>query len=141
MKATVGRGLDDILFRWSPTRLREELGPADKEYHSDDGDHRVCYYEMRCAFWFREGRLHWVRCRHSDLLLFGRQLHGQPPHIVLPFLQEQLGEAPEVEDYGEWESHTFPDSWLELQFEYGWLSEVCLGHFFSDNDEPIWPVV
>ena len=139
MEAKIGRGLDDILFGWSPAQLRDKLGPADKEYSTEDGEFRVCYYDLRCAFWFDENRLHWIRCRHSDLLLFGKRLHGQPTQIVLPFLQEQLGETPEADDFGEWEIHMFSSSWLELQFEYGWLAEVCLGYLFSDDDKPIWP--
>ncbi len=139
MEAIIGRGLDSIVFGWSPARLQDELGSADKEYESDDGDHRACYYKMRCTFWFRGDRLHWISCRNPGLLLFGWRLHDQSSQVVLPFLQERLGEASEVDDYGDWESHAFPNSCLELQFECDGLSAVCFGHLFSEDDEPIWP--
>ncbi len=141
MDIVIGRGIDDILFGCSESVILSKLGPCDKTYLSDDGDHRLCYHDMRCAFWFRDDRLHWIRCAHSDLTIFGEKLHGQSKDDVMNFLMQHIREEPEAEDFGEWESHTFWDNWLELQFDYNALKEVCIGHLYGEDDEPVWPVI
>ena len=139
MEIVVGRGLDDLLFGESEAEVVTRLGTPDKVHLADDGDRRLRYDRLRCGFWFRDDRLHWVRCANPDLMLFGEKLRGRPTAEVLSFLSRHLDEAPETEDYGDWESHSFPTSWLELQFEYDALSEVCAGHLFDDDDRPVWP--
>lgn len=77
VELTIGRGLDDLIFGSSESRVVDSLGAPDKLFTGDDGDHRLRY--------------------------------------------------------------TYRDSWLELQFEYGRLCEICIGHLFDVNDEPVWP--
>ena len=141
MEATVGIGLDGVLFGCSPEDLIKKYGAPDKDYLSEDGDRRLCYHEIKSAFWFRENKLHWIRCAHPNLVWFGEKLFGRNKEEALSFLQVHLNESPEGDDYGEWESHSFSNSEVELQFDYNALKEVCFGHLFSENDgEPVWPV-
>jgi hypothetical protein len=144
LNLSIGRGIGTILFGSSESELAQALGAPDKTYTADtdeDGEDRRCVYNrLRSSFWIRNDRLHWIRCAHPDLVIFGRKLHGQSSRVVLQHLKEFLPEKIDFEDYHEWESHTFEDSWLELQFTYDALDEVCFGHLFGEDDEPIWPV-
>ena len=64
---------------------------------------------------------------------------GLPQEQVLAFLQTKIVDKLEVEDYGSFESYTFSDNWLELQFRYGRLDEINLGVKFGHDDKPLWP--
>ncbi len=139
MELIVGRGIDDILFGMREAEIIEAIGPPDKVYE-EEGDRRLRFNKRRCSFWFREERLHWIRCASPELTLFGERLHGRPTEEVMSFLCSKLADPPDLDDYDDWESHTFPESVLELQFEYDTLSEVCFGQLWGGDDEPIWPV-
>ena len=147
MEVVVGRGLDHILFGISEAELISRLGSPDKveipdffEEEAEEGERHLRYNGLRCCFWFRSDRLHWIRCANPELEIFGRRLLGERTDVVLPFLSSRLSDTLEYEDYGSFESHTFEDSWLELQFEYDVLHEVCFGHLWAADDEPVWPV-
>ncbi len=145
METQVGRGLGSILFGSSESDLVAVLADPDKIYTADEDDEdgedrRLVYNKLRCSFWFRDDRLHWIRCAHPDLVVGGRKLYGQCSLEVISYLESLYPGNVDSEDYNEWESHTFEDSWLELQFEYDALKEVCFGHLYGEDDEPIWPV-
>ena len=139
MELVIGRGLDNILFGMRETDVVAVLGSPDKGYE-EDGERRLCFNQLRCSFWFSDDRLHWIRCANSKLTLFGKHLYNRPSEEAIVFLSSKLKESPELEDYGEWESHIFPQHWLELQFDYDTLSKVCFGHLFGEDDEPVWPI-
>lgn len=140
MDATIGKGLGKILFGMREPDLIEALGPADKAYDDDMGRY-LQYDALRCTLWLdpeQDGRLHWIVCSHPDLTLLGQRLMGRPRDEVLEHVAAQLPESIALEDHGMFESHTFEDSWVELEFAYGVLREVSFGHLFDEADEPIW---
>ncbi len=115
MKLIVGKGMDRLLFGCTEDFVVSELGRPDKVYFADDGDRRLAYDCMRCCFWFRNDRLHWIICAHPDLRIFGRSLHGLTTTKVIGFLREHLDDTIDFDDYDEMESHTFEENWVELQ--------------------------
>ncbi len=144
LEARVGRGIGTVLFGWSEAEVQALLGPADKartvEVVDNKEERRLVYHRLRCSFWFQEDRLHWICCANPDLVLFGSKLVGREKEEVLHLCGQHVSDTLDSEDYLEWESHTLEESWLELQFYYGTLREVCFGHLYGDDDEPVWPV-
>lgn len=130
--AVVGVGLGDLTFGLSRSAVEEALGLADKVDTDNEGFPLLQYNDLRSTFWFdQDNRLHWIQSKHSELTVLGRRTIGAVAEEMLEFLRLHLGEAPEIEDYGSFESHHFRGAELEVQVEYGAIDQVCFGHLWE----------
>ncbi|AJQ96571.1 hypothetical Protein YC6258_04539 [Gynuella sunshinyii YC6258] len=55
------------------------------------------------------------------------------------FVDQFLKEPGKIEDYGSFLSVTYEENWVELQFEFGCLSRICIGNLYDDGNNPKWP--
>ena len=137
-----GIGVGNLLFGLSEMELVRALGPPDKRYRTGSGALRLQYFEPRLEFSIeRENgeRLGWIEVHSSMFTLLGQQVVGEPIASVLVFVTEVLGEKPEHEDYGSFESFFYPRNWVELQVEFGRVVCINWGVLFNEADEPVWP--
>ena len=137
-----GIGAGQLLFGMTKAEVFERLGFPSKSYLTDSGAREVQYFALRLVLKFEPGhddRLGWIEVHDSASTAFGVSPWGMPHARVLALFADALGESPEFEDYGSFESHMFPGSWIELQFEFGTLSSINLGVLYDDDDNPVWP--
>jgi hypothetical protein len=141
MEVLIGTGLGDVRFGMREPRVIELLGEPDKTYELE-GNRRAQYFALRTELWFQhaeDGRLSWIACSHPNAEVFGERLIGKPTSEVLHFVADRIDDNIEFDDYGPFESYTFTDSWLELQFHFGVLESVNYGQLFGPDGAPVWP--
>jgi hypothetical protein len=142
MEIRPGIGVGSFLFGLTEADLVGALGHPDKRYRTDSGALRLQYFGARLEFSIEpenEERLGWIEVHGSEPTLFGRPVVGQPIASVLSFISDSLGERPEREDYGSFESFFFRENWVELQVEFGDVVAVNCGVRYNEADEPLWP--
>lgn len=131
-----------FLFGLSEMELVRALGPPDKRYRTDSGALRLQYFGPRLEFSIEPDngdRLGWIEVHSSEFTLLGRQVVGEPIASVLSFVTEALGQKPEHEDYGSFESFFYARNWVELQVEFGRVASVNCGVLYNEQDEALWP--
>ena len=138
-----GTGLDMLHFGMTKSEVFEQLGFPNKSYLTASDCREVQYFALKLVLKFESGndnRLGWMEVHNRDSILLGRSPWLMPRDELVALLTRSLGEAPELDDYNHFESLTFRDSWVELQFQLGELSCINFGVRYDDNDDPIWPV-
>jgi len=84
-------------------------------------------------------KLGWIETSSFKTKLLDISPWGIPKNDLIERLTQALGESPEVEDYGSFESFTYNNAWLELQIEYGKLKQINFGVLFDAQNKPLWP--
>ncbi|MEK8035029.1 hypothetical protein AACH06_29790 [Ideonella sp. DXS29W] len=135
-------GVDRVLFGMNEQELVALLGPPDKVVTSDNGNRDLCYYALKLILKIEpnnESRLGWISVRNRSSRLTGIDPWSMKREQLLSHLSLKFSEAYEVDDYGEMESYTFGEIWVELQFELDELTSINFGVPYDPNDMPIWP--
>lgn len=141
MLLTLGKGFDEINFGANKNFLARTLGEPDKIDRDESGCPLLIYNTLRCTLWLNEkGLLHWIQCSNRSARLLDQAIVDTPIESTLSKLCQILGDEYEFEDYGSMDSYTFDSQELELQVTYGLVSAVCFGHFWADDDQPVFPV-
>lgn len=117
-------------------------GLPDKKYADEYGDIFAQYYTQQLVLKFEKEnhhRLGWIEVYNTEARIFGELPWQKAQNEIVQTAASTLDEQPEIEDYGSFESVTFIQSWLEMQFELGRLRCINFGVLFDANDAPIWP--
>lgn len=143
MEIFPGIGVAELRFGMTKSETFERLGFPNKSYLTDSNAREVQYFTLRLVLKFEpgnDGRLGWIEVHNRDALVFGVSPWGMPQPQIIDLFASALGEPPDLEDYSSFESVTFAESWVELQFQFGALSCINIGARYDDDDNPIWPV-
>ncbi|MBF6023002.1 hypothetical protein [Lysobacter niastensis] len=143
MEILPGIGVGELNFGMTKSQVFERLGFPDKSYLTESEAREVQYFALRLALTFEpnnDDRLGWIEVHDKQSTVFGVSPWGMPQPQVLDLFTKSLGERPEKEDYRSFESFTYPESWVELQFEFGSLSCINIGVRYDDSESPMWPV-
>ncbi|MEL6930136.1 MAG: hypothetical protein AAFO95_16080 [Cyanobacteria bacterium J06600_6] len=141
MDIILGWGFDQIRFGMKEADIVAILGSPDKKYESDYDLHLV-YFSIKCDLWIlkEDNRLHWIQSSNPKAQVFGKLLINENKKELISFLNSKLDDKLEIDDFGWNEYYTFTDTWLSLYFEFNVLTMFSFGHFWSDNDEPVWQI-
>jgi hypothetical protein len=138
MEVKLGFGLDEISFGISQDSLRDMIGKPDKIDVDHDELPLLKYNGLMCTFWMDESdKLHWIQSSNPLLTLQNTKVIGMGVLDVIAKLALEFGYSHEFEDYGSMESYSFPEHELEIQSEYGIVTDICFGHYWKD-DEPLY---
>ncbi|MBU3003373.1 hypothetical protein [Paraglaciecola arctica] len=138
MEVKLGLGLDGISFGISQDSLKDMIGEPDKIDVDHDELPLLQYNSLMCTFWMdKSDRLHWIQSANPLLTLQNTKVIGMEVLDIVAKLALVLGYSHEFEDYGATESYSFSEHELEIQSEYGIVTDVCFGHYWKD-DEPLY---
>ncbi|WP_412970760.1 hypothetical protein [Glaciecola sp. MF2-115] len=138
MEVKLGIGLDEIRFGISQSSLEDMLGEPDKIDVDYDELPLLKYNKLMCTFWMDDGnRLHWIQCSNPLLRLQKTLVIGKDVSDTIRKLELTFGYSHEFEDYGSSESYSFPENEVEIQSEYGIVTQVCFGHYWK-GDTPLY---
>ena len=142
MEISIGKGIGNFVFGLSKNEIKLLLGQPDKEYSDDYEDIFFLYNNIKTSFKFEKEnnyKLGWLETSNIETKLLGLNPWLHEKEELVNILSGLLSEKPEIEDYRSFESVTFNNSWLELQFEYNQLKHLNIGVLFDDKDNTIWP--
>jgi len=142
MEICLGEGIGKLLFGMTEDEISSILGLPNKSYTDDYGDRFIQYFDAQLILKLESEfhyRLGWIEAHNSNATLFGRSLLGCRKQEVIEFISQKLNSEIEIEDLGSFESYTFTEVWLELQFELDRLICISFGVLFDDNDQPLYP--
>lgn len=142
MEITISKGVGKLRFGMSEQDVTGLWGLPDKKYTDEYGDIYAQYYPQQFVLKFEKEnnyRLGWIEVYNTDVRIFGELPWQKQQNEIVRATTLALHERPEIEDYGSFESISFEQSWLEMQFELGRLRCINIGVLFDDNDKPIWP--
>jgi hypothetical protein len=143
MRIIPGLGAGKISFGITEAEAVALLGKADNVYTTDGGCKRLQFYPLRVELSFEpesENRLGWIEVYNPGASLGDRKLIGKSQPEVLEFVSDFLKEQPEQEDYGAFLSVSYPDHWVELQFQFGTLECINIGVLYDQSEKPVWPI-
>jgi hypothetical protein len=142
MEIRPGKGVGQFHFGLTEPELVRALGPPDKRYRTDSEALRLQYFGSRLEFSIEPDNGHrfaWIEVHSPDATLLGHRVVGEPIAAVLSLLSEALGEEPEHDDYGSFETFFYRHNWVELQVEFGRVVSVNCGVLYDEADQPLWP--
>ena len=140
MNIILGQGIDQVVFGISRDVLEAKIGSPDKVDSDETGNPLLIFNQLQCTFWLNENNeLHWIQCSNSSARLWGEIVIGQPFATQIEVLETFAEESPSLDDYGSMESYGFEENELELQVEYGIVTSICFGHFWTDDELAIYP--
>lgn len=137
----LGKCISDIKFGMTESQIMDIWGVPDKSYIDEYESKYLQYFDKRLVLKLDldiDYRLGWIEVYNNEAILLNKKLFDMSKQSILKFLIDQFSEEPEFEDYGAFESYTFQESWLELQFELGKLRNINFGNLFDKNDEPVF---
>jgi hypothetical protein len=142
MEIIVGERIDSVKFGLLENEVVNLFGVPNKKYTDDFGDVNLQYFNRQISLKFekeQEYRLGWIEVYNKNAKLFNVSPWNKTKTELIEEISSILNENPEIEDYGSFESITFNNSWLELQFEMGKLKCINFGVLFDKNDKPQYP--
>ena len=81
----------------------------------------------------------WIETSNTKATIFNFSPWSMHQEKLLHKISNLIKDKKETQDYGSFESVTFIESWLELQFEYNQLKNINFGVLFDSSNNPIWP--
>lgn len=141
MRITLGYGFDNIYFGMRQEDVINFLGQPDKQYETDY-DFHFTYFSLRCDLWFlkEDSRLHWIHCSNPKMKLFDKLIYNNQKDGLISFINSKIDDKLEIDDFGDWESYSYGYHWLTLNFEFDILTNIQFGHFWDEDDNPIWTI-
>ena len=140
MHIEIGKGLSNTLFGISEKDIINKFGRPDKVYIDEYKDKYLQYYKSQVVYKLESeynNILGWIEVYNKNAILFGKNFFNMSQKQVIEYITNELNEEPTLDDYSSFESYTFNNNWLELQFTLGKLRNINFGYLFDENDEPI----
>lgn len=72
--------------------------------------------------------------------LFDKLIYNNQKDELISFINSKIDDKLEIDDFGDWESYSYDYHWLTLNFEFNILINIQFGHFWDENDNPIWTI-
>jgi len=141
MNISIGTGITPFIFGQTEDEVILIQGKPDKKYQDEFEDIFILYNALQITLKFEKAknyRLGWIETNNSSIQFPEFSPWEMSLVDVITRLTQIAGELPHVEDYGSYQSITFNNSWLELQFEYEKLTQINFG-VLSKDDVPLWP--
>lgn len=142
MKIKLAHGIDTILFGSSKEQILTVLGKSEREYKDGSGNTYFCYTSLGLALKFEienQDLLGWIQVVNPEVELLKLKPIGQQALGIIEELKEELGKNIEEQDFGDWQSLTFEDYWLELHVSIGIIKQINFGVLYDEGDKPKWP--
>ena len=142
MKISIGNGIHTFLFGQNEDNVIDNQGPPNKKFADEYGDIYILFNSLETTLKFEKEndfRLSWIETSNTNASFPEFSPWGVSQVEIITKLTQILGELPEIEDYGDFQSITFNKSWLELQFRYEKLKQINFGVLYNDKSEAIWP--
>ncbi len=141
MKIFIGKGIAPFRFGLTEDDATAIQGKPDKKYQDEYEDIFLLYNSLQITLKFekdKNNKLGWIETNNTNFQFPEFSPWEMSQVEIITRLTQILGELPHVEDYGSYQSVTFNNSWLELQFEYEQLKHINFGVLYND-DKPVWP--
>jgi hypothetical protein len=141
MKIEIGKGVMPFTFGINEEDAISIQGKPDKKYQDEYEDTFLLYNSLEITLKFEKDnnhRLSWIETNNNSIQFSEFSPWDMSQVEIITRLTQILGELPHVEDYGSYQSITFNNSWLELQFEYDKLKHINFG-VLTDSDSTLWP--
>jgi len=141
MKILIGNGIAPFTFGITEDEAISIQGKPDKKYQDEYEDIFILYNSLEITLKFekdKDYKLGWIETNNTRAQFPEFSPWDMSQVDIITHLTQILGELPQVEDYGSFQSITFNNAWLELQFEYEKLKHVNFGVLFN-GDVPVWP--
>jgi len=142
MKISIGSGIHHFLFGQTEQQVINSQGTPNKKFADEHGDIFLLFNSLETTLKFEKEndfKLSWIETSNMKATLPEFSPWGVSQVEIITKLTQILGELPEIEDYGDYQSMTFNNSWLELQFRYEKLKQINFGVLYNDKSEPLWP--
>jgi len=144
MEISIGRGLNKILFGMLQKDIENLLGLPSKKYRGEFDDIYWLYNDLKITLKFEkdeEYKLGWIEVKNPNSTLFSKKLISKSTKDVIDFISGKINDEIELNDYDSFESYTFNNNWLEIQSEYGIVTQINFGYLFDNEDNPIYPIL
>jgi len=141
MNLSIGHGIAPFTFGLTEDEAISIQGKPDKKYQDEYEDIFILYNALEVTLKFekeKDFKLGWIETNNTQVQFPEFSPWKMSQVEIITRLTQILGELPHVEDYGSYQSITFNNSWLELQFEYEKLKHINFG-VLLDGENPIWP--
>jgi len=141
MNILIGYGISPFYFGITEEEAITLQGNPSKKYQDEFEDIHVLYNELEITLKFEKDknfRLGWIETSNTNLSFPEFSPWDMSQVDIITRLTQIVGELPHVEDYGSYQSITFNNAWLELQFVYDKLKQINFG-VLSKDDKPVWP--
>ena len=142
MKATLGKGIDELTFGFDIANTEQMWGSADKSYTDESGDKLLAYFSRKTALRFEKEhafRLTWIECFNPAIELLDKRPFEMPVDSLTYLIEQRSAEEPEAFEMGWLETIYYTEEWLEFQLQFGELSALNFGVHYDEQDRPLWP--
>lgn len=142
MNICLSTGLDNLVFGMIESEVISTLGEPNKIVVSTFGNRELLYYKFKLALKIEpenDDRLGWIGVHNRDARWNSHKIWNIDKEQLLSLLAAELEEGYTFDDYGNMESFSFKESWVELQYEFGELYSFNFGVRYDGNNLPIWP--
>lgn len=142
MEIVIGKGVGKFIFGQSKHDIERQLGKPDKAIVDDYDCIYLIYNSIETTFKIEKennNKFSWFETSSQESTIFDISPWAIDKKDLIPQVVAILNESPEIDDYGSFESFTFMDACLELQFEYGKLKNINIGVLYNEEDIAIWP--
>jgi len=144
MKISIGNGIHHFIFGQTEQQVINSQGTPSKKFADEYGDIFLLFNSLETTLKFEKEndfKLSWIETSNIKATFPEFSPWGVSQVEIITKLTQILGELPEIEDYGDYQSMTFNSSWLELQFRYEKLKQINFGVLYNDKSEPLWPEI
>jgi len=142
MKISIGNGIHNFLFGQTEQQVISSQGNPNKKFSDEQGDIYLLYNSLETTLKFEKEndfKLSWIETSNMSASFPEFSPWGVSQVEIITKLTQIFGELPEIEDYGDFQSMTFNNSWIELQFRYEKLKQINFGVLYNEESEPLWP--
>jgi hypothetical protein len=143
MLIKLGCGIDNILFGMTEKEIVELIGLPDKVVIDGYNNRNLIYNRLRIILKIElenESRFGWLEIHNKQARWNNANPWELERKFFLELLSTSLNDSYSLDDYGEMESYSFKENWIELQYEFGELASFNFGVNYYLNNEPLWPI-
>ena len=119
-----------ISFGISMDDVEYILGKPNKIYKTNEGNIRWQYYQYLIELSFEkedEFKLGWIEVYNKYSTIYNHMFIGENIEQVIKYFNDKIMERPEFNDYGSFESYFYNKNWIELQVQFGNVTNINFG--------------
>jgi len=141
LKIIIGKGIDNLVsFGMTENEVLNAIGNPDKVYFTDNDNKQLQYYNLKLNLKLEEEigfKLGWIEVKNTASRIFDINPWLISKDQTIKGLQLHLNDSIEFEDFDSFESYSFKDNWVELQYCLGALTSINFGYLYDEKENPI----
>jgi len=119
-----------ISFGISMDDVENILSKPNKIYKTNEGNIRCQYYQYLIELSFEkedEFKLGWIEVYNKYSKIYNHMFIGKNIEQAIKYFNSKIMESPEFYDYGSFESYFYNKNWIELQVQFGNITNINFG--------------